>query len=688
MEAGQRSIAYQPALDGLRAVAVVLVLLFHLGLGWMSGGYLGVSVFFTLSGFLITSLLVTELQRSGRIRLARFYGRRARRLLPASMVALVGVSVLIATQQVPDRSGLRWYVFGALFQFANWVPIGLHNSYGELFKLPSPTDHFWSLAIEEQFYWLWPVTMLGLFRVVLGRHRRATDWMRRIGIWLAGLFVLFSVSAVLTARWWSEDAAYFATWARIPEILAGALLAVVVLRNGVANWIKWLAPLCLAAIMVLSVITPAGRGWPYAGGLPLFALISAGMIAGLQHATPVRSLLSLKPVVFLGKISFGVYLYHWPVFVVLSRARTELDLLPLSLLRIGVTLAIAIASYYLIEQPIRERRLLPRPRLGLAAVGLAVPLVALLGVTQVSNSSSFERTGSTLPKVVGTIAPLLAISPPTALVATTQPDPALRVDTGSSAVLTTTTLDAPTTTHVTPTATGAPTQLTPTRPVRILVIGDSTAQVTGTGLTDWAAAHPALAQVEVQAFGGCGILNEGDRYYRNEWLPTPPGCIGLLDTTVPERIRDGQPDIVVVVTSFWDNTDHRWPDDPTPRSALDPVYRERALKRFTAYNQTLLDAGAPRVVWALYPVTNDEWGAVKQSSDGPARYVAFHEIEREAAAPFPARVGIIDLAAWSDQQGLTDNHAARPDGVHWSADVSRLVVEEFLGNAIIQAALR
>ena len=681
-EAGERSIGYQPALDGVRAVAVVLVLLFHLGLNWMSGGYLGVSVFFTLSGFLITTLLASELKRSGTIALGRFYGRRARRLLPASIVCLVGVCILIATEQVPDRSGLRWYVFGGLLQFANWVPLGLRDSYAALFDTPSPLDHFWSLAIEEQFYWLWPVSMLGLFRLVLGKHRSFADWSKRIAIALGVLFVLFGVSAPLTASLWNQDAAYFATWARIPEILAGALLAVMALRTGIPAMVRWLTPLCLAAIGALSVVTPAGRGFAYEGALPLFALISAGLIAGLQHPTIVSRLLSLPPLVFLGRISYGVYLYHWPVFVVLSQGRTELDVLPLSLLRIGVTLAIAVVSYVVIEQPIRERRFLTGPRLGLAATSFAIPLVALLGITQVSNTSSFEQSTDTLPPAAGTLAPLVIATPPEA---TTGPsttvssaDTTMPSESVPPVVVTTTTGPAePTTTLA----------LTPSRPVRILIVGDSTAQVTGVSLVDWAEDNPQLGQVEVQAFGGCGILDEGDRFYRGQWEPTSPGCVTLLNEHVPERIVESQPDIVVVISSFWDNTDHRWPDDPTALSPLDAVYRQRALPRLEAYNQLLLDAGAPRVAWVLYPPTDESWDAIDETSDDPARYVAFDELVRDAAMPFPMHVSTIDLAAWVDEQGLTDDHDARPDGVHFSESESRRIAETYLANAIIQAAL-
>ncbi len=160
---------YQPALDGVRALAVVAVLLFHGGVSWLTGGYLGVSVFFTLSGFLITTLLVRETATSGRVDAGRFYARRARRLLPASLVCIAAVCVLAAAGAFKGVSGLRRDVLGALLQVFNWVKLGSGQSYADLTTAASglrhPLDHYWSLSIEEQFYWVWPVAVLGLVRL-------------------------------------------------------------------------------------------------------------------------------------------------------------------------------------------------------------------------------------------------------------------------------------------------------------------------------------------------------------------------------------------------------------------------------------------------------------------------------------------------------------------------------------------
>ena len=170
-----------PALDGLRAFAVLGVMAYHLGLGWASGGYLGVDLFFVLSGFLITSLLVEEWRGTGRIRLGAFWGRRARRLLPALFLVLIAVALYawlngrlatVATGGAAiDLSGLRDDAFATLFYVANWHLVLVHQSYFAQFSAPSPLQHTWSLAIEEQFYVIWPLVVVGIYKIAPRRWR-------------------------------------------------------------------------------------------------------------------------------------------------------------------------------------------------------------------------------------------------------------------------------------------------------------------------------------------------------------------------------------------------------------------------------------------------------------------------------------------------------------------------------------
>lgn len=372
-------LAYQPALDGVRAVSILVVLAFHLEASWMPGGYLGVSVFFTLSGYLITSLLLAEHRRTGGIALVAFYLRRGRRLLPAALVCLAGVGALAAAGVFGDRE-LRPELLGALAQVANWEALIRDRPYAELFLAPSPVAHFWSLAIEEQFYWVWPLVVLGLATAVGRRGRHAArGGGARLVLPLAAGFVLLGLSAPLTARWLGPEAVYLASWARFAEILAGAVLAAVLAERAAPRWCRHLALPALGVIVVLCVLTPSTGGWPHAGGLPLFSLLTVALVLGLQHPGRTRAVLSLSPFVGIGRVSYGLYLYHWPVIVVLDGPRTGLEGPSLAALRLGVTLAITVVSYVVIEQPIRTGARMPvgTPRFGWAVAAASFAVVAL-----------------------------------------------------------------------------------------------------------------------------------------------------------------------------------------------------------------------------------------------------------------------------------------------------------------------
>ncbi|MFM2182599.1 MAG: hypothetical protein RJB61_893, partial [Actinomycetota bacterium] len=262
--ASSGGLGYQPSLDGLRAVAVGLVLLFHQGFGWMSGGYVGVSVFFTLSGYLITWLLAEEWSSTGTISIREFYGRRVRRLLPASLACLAGISVASSLDVFPPVARLDRAVIGALLQIGNWEALTRGSSYAALLTGgATPVDHFWSLAVEEQFYWCWPLVMVAIFRLTAGDRRRS-----------AGLVVAASVAFValgpVTAAVWGPDAAYWATPARLGEILTGAALAMVVRCRGDASaaprrsteLVAWAGVTAMAAAAVL---LPADTGPAYRG---------------------------------------------------------------------------------------------------------------------------------------------------------------------------------------------------------------------------------------------------------------------------------------------------------------------------------------------------------------------------------------------------------------------------------------
>ncbi|MET0326032.1 MAG: acyltransferase, partial [Ilumatobacteraceae bacterium] len=499
----QASFAHQPALDGVRAVAVSMVLLFHQG--WLRGGYVGVSVFFTLSGYLITSLALTEHERTGRLDVGRFYARRLRRLLPASLACLAAVTALAACGLFDSVEHLRRDLYGALAQVYNWVALFSDQTYAELVgggeQQLSPVAHFWSLAIEEQFYWVWPLVLV----VVLRRGRR-----RRVRI-IAAMTAAAAVAAPLIAAVWGPDAAYWATPARLAEILVGALVAAVlharrrdvVLPSGVA----WVGVAGAAVVIWAAITWPSASGPAYEGWLPVFAVASAAVVVGLQVASPLRQVLAIRPLVALGAISYGVYLVHWPVFVVLSAERTGLASVPLFVLRMVVTMPLAVASYRLLEQPIRTGQLRHRPGLP-AAAGACAAVALLVAVVPMDATPYWMRTdarssagtlapvdsvGALVVAEPATSAPPTVATPPTAPPTTAEPAPTVAAATtvATTAVPATavpTTAVPTTVAEVAAAVAGPAVPEVPalasgmSRPVRILVAGDSTAKVTGDGL--------------------------------------------------------------------------------------------------------------------------------------------------------------------------------------------------------------
>ncbi|MCX6522033.1 MAG: acyltransferase family protein [Actinobacteria bacterium] len=676
-------MVHQPALDGIRAVSVLAVLLFHGEIAGFGGGYVGVSVFFTLSGFLITSLLIAEHDVTHRIDVSGFYVRRAKRLLPASLLCIAAIAVLSATTDLfAGVATLQRDLLGGLFQVANWVFLAGDGSYQQLFAdaagQASPIEHYWSLAIEEQFYWIWPLAFVGIARI--GRTHRGRT------IVVAVITAVFAALAPVIAAVWGPDAAYWSTPARAAEILLGALAAFLVAGRTLSPRWHLAGAAALATLCATFVLFPSVGGPAYRGAMPLVGVVSALLIVGLQVPGPVRSLLSLSPFAWLGRISYGVYLYHWPVFVVLDSRRIDLDTVPLFALRMAVTLVLAQASFSLFERPVRNG-LLRRPRdIGLIALGTTA-LVAVTAVLVVpAGTGDYWGGGDTAdaaaidPVGEGTLAPLVVATPaPTTAAQTTTPS------TPASAT--------PAPTDAAPASTVAPTSTTSTlapipplaRPMRVVVAGDSTAEATGFGLAQWAVERPDLAQVSILAEQGCGFVRGGE-FLVQEWTETDPRCDTWAETGLAEQVGGLAPDVVMLLTTSWDVLDRRWaPDEQL--SPVDPVFAQRIHDDFTILTQRLLDAGAAHVVWVREPIPNVFWWSSGQAQEDPARHAVLYAAMDDIAEAYPGRVTVVDLPAWLDEQQLTTDQEARPDGVHWSPEASARIARDFLGEQLLRAAL-
>jgi len=373
------------ALDGLRGLAVLAVLVYHLDERWLPGGFLGVSLFFTLSGFLITNLLLNEWEASRRVGLGSFWSRRFRRLLPA---ALAGLALAVVTAwwwaDAQQLENLRGDVLASLTYVANWRFVVNGDAYGAGFQEPSPVLHYWSLAIEEQFYIFVAVVALVVARYA--RHRRA---------WLVTFGVLALLSMLATVRLWGTadtNRIYFGSDTRAFELLAGVLLAIVIRFHVPSRVVRWSARHVVWVVAAVGMATAmaladVGQDWLYHGGFWLVALGSVLLIVASLDTGPVSRALAWRPLVALGLISYGVYLYHWPIVVFVTSDRTGLDGVPLAALQVLITLGLAIASYHLLEQPVRQRRWSIRPAALVGAVGAAA-VVLLLATTALDRAST------------------------------------------------------------------------------------------------------------------------------------------------------------------------------------------------------------------------------------------------------------------------------------------------------------
>lgn len=507
------AVKYVAGLDGLRAVAVITVLLFHAEFSFASGGFLGVSMFFTLSGFLITTLLIDEHESSGTLSLRRFYGRRVRRLLPAAYACLVLVVALSGWWADDQLRKLPGDLIAAVANVANWRFAFSSASYQDLFLgEPSPVAHFWSLAIEEQIYLLLPVVVY----LALRRGRRTLAVT-------TGALLASSIAATLLTT--DRDLVYNGTHTRAAELLVGVVLAQLLHttmaapnRIGRSTRSAWLpGSLALVVFTMLVALSSVQHWWIYRGGLVGVALVSALLIAAVVHGRFPAQLLEARPLVAIGKVSYGIYLYHWPVFLVLDAERTGLPQVPLFVVRCLATAVLTVVSYQLIEQPIRLRRLIDRDRAMVPAMIASACAVVAAAVL---------------------VLPTPALTPTEALLALGQedvvdfgatPTPAVRVaaDTPES----TTVPGLLSTPTPTPTRTPNPTP-NPT-PARIAVLGTDPTTVA------------ALREVDR---GGEFDITEDIRPECPLSITETPGCERLVDRW-HARAGAGDVDILVLVSN-------------------------------------------------------------------------------------------------------------------------------------------
>ncbi len=427
---------YLPALDGLRALAVVAVIAYHLDPAWLPGGMLGVGVFFVLSGYLITDLLADGHRRHGRIDLRDFWLRRARRLLPALAVLLAAVVAWVTLTHPAELPALRADVLAAAFYASNWWFIFHHVSYFARFGPVSPLGNLWSLAVEEQFYLLWPLLLYAGLR-----------WLPRRGCQVACTLALAAASALAMALLYHPGAnptrVYDGTDTRAFALLIGAAAALLwpsrtLVRQTRTRALEVAGGIGLGVVLAMLVGTNPYETLLYRGGMVVLSLAAAAVILAAAHAEGrIGKAFAWRPLRWLGERSYGIYLWHYPVIVLTTPAVPSggVDVLR-ALAQVAGSVGLAALSYRYVEQPVRRgdlgrflhglrARPLPRPRLatvvaGTAACGmLAVATLGLAGLapTPVHAAARPRRPTqrASIPAAAGPSTPSrLAARPPSA----------------------------------------------------------------------------------------------------------------------------------------------------------------------------------------------------------------------------------------------------------------------------------
>jgi peptidoglycan/LPS O-acetylase OafA/YrhL len=622
---------YAPGLDGLRALAVTAVVLYHLNL--LPGGFIGVDLFFVLSGFLITALLLFEHEETGRIGFRGFYLRRARRLLPALFALLAGAVLLTVVWRPSEVARLREDLAAALGYVTNWWLIWANDSYFGAGVHPPLLTHLWSLAVEEQFYLAWPIILALLLR---RGNRRLT-----LGVPLAGVLASAALAAVLFDPWQDPSRVYYGTDTRAVAPLLGAALAIALRpwawTDRTSSARRWTINTGgLAALFALAGVasTLTDRApLLYRGGFLLVAALCGALVVVASHpAGWLARGLAVPPLRWLGDRTYAIYLWHWPLIALIGVGTIVRDVLIVAL-----SLLMAGLSFHYVERPVRTGALLrawrdrPRPLPGRHLAGLALGLLLVAGL------------GARLLTAV----PVSNVP--------VGPGPAQTL--GALAALPSRSASAPASRK----ASVAPARA-PRAVPRVAVFGDSQGM---TLLRNAPSDLGSYATFSDQTIEGCGILTGRVTSRTGERRDLTAACGGWLSQWRSNLARS-RPQIALVMIGAWEVFDLTTADGKalTFGSPGWDANFSAALRQGT----DVLDTAGARVALALLPCYRPIQGSAgywpERGDDSRTRHI--NKLLRAAAAADPGHLSTVEPPAeYCTDPSIATNLNYRWDGVHF-----------------------
>ena len=615
--ADSKATGWRPGLDGLRAIAVLGVMAYHEPNLAMAGGFLGVDLFFVLSGFLITGLLLDEHRRSGTVSLRSFWNRRGRRLLPA--LAAMLLAVVVATTLLGDvdqRRDLPGGLLSAVFYVSNWNLIAQHQSYFDQFTSLSPLQHLWSLAIEEQFYLLWPIVVIAC----LLRSRKL----------LIGVTAVATVTSIgLMALFLGEgdpSRSYYGTDTRAFALLIGALGALFAWHLRPSGRRTFFAGILgLVALVGSFLFINDNDRWMYRGGFVAFAFVALGVIILASGNTIVSKVMAHPILRKIGFLSYALYLWHWPIRVFATDVRLHLPDTPAGhvagiAIRLALTFGMAWLSMELIERWFRRSQL-GVARFGIGWLGIGAVLVGLALLAAPSS-------GSTIDTSIGL----------------------------NQSAIRARTLSTP---------------YDPTRP-SLLIVGDSVAITLDNGVRQ--VVDPKVSVVGGSELG-CALLQSPKAMtFDGRWSEAGTECPDH-DDYWSKLIEAQNPDVVILLAGAWDLYTRDWGNGPVA-----PGDREFDQNYRNAIDATLkvLSAKGAEVIVLTTPCFEPGPGERAGPQHDIRRVQRIAQLQRDAVDTLNnsqplVQASIVDLQSITCDNGFTENRdgvAWRPDGVHFSIDGS------------------